>query len=355
VVDSQGHPPRDGLDHLFGDSAFDQLIGGTTSVPIRNPATSTGQSATPARNPATGELPSRRELRTASTSRSRASGKPPKAPKRGRQDAQLSRKAPQAFVRPSDSAYPVNRVIVVRRAAAPVRKKSRGRGFLTILAVVGLFGSVAIPAYAFAPNSAGASPDSAAELATADVSLKVADDTALTSTARGEFHATTAFELKNQRRTSYMDANFANYMLSGAREKGDDYPWFSELSNNQGGGISPLNYFYRECVDFVAWRLNRDAGSTSAPFLWDWSSLTPSGGNAYQWKRAWLNKGWPTSTTPIAGAVAWYSYGHVAYVKSVNGDGTITVEDYNQSGMHIYDQRVVAANDANLYLYPPPH
>jgi surface antigen len=245
-------------------------------------------------------------------------------------------------------------VIVVRRAA-PVKKKNRGRGFLTFMAVVGLFGSVAIPAYAFAPNSADAKTDAAATLATSDVSLKIADDTVASPTTRGEFRATTAYELKNQRRTELMASNFANYMASGAREQGDDYPWFSELSNNQGGGISPLNYFYRECVDFVAWRLNRDAGSTSAPYLWTWSTLTSSGGNAYQWKRAWLNKGWPTSTTPIAGSVAWYSYGHVAYVKSVNGDGTITVEDYNQSGMHVYEQRVVAANDAQLYLYPPPH
>jgi surface antigen len=344
VVDSQGVPPRDGLDHLFGDSAFDQLIGGTTSVPIRNPQT--------------GELPSRRELRTVPQGRSRAVAKSPsrpaKAPKRDRKSAKLSRKAPQAFVQPLDSAYPANRVIVVRRAA-PVKKKNRGRGFLTFMAVVGLFGSVAIPAYAFAPNSADAKTDAAATLATADVSLKIADDAVASPTTRGEFRATTAYDLKNQRRTQLMASNFAAYMASGAREKGDDYPWFSELSNNQGGGISPLNYFYRECVDFVAWRLNRDAGSTSAPYIWTWSTLTPSGGNAYQWKRAWLNKGWPTSTTPIAGSVAWYSYGHVAYVKSVNGDGTITVEDYNQSGMHVYEQRVVAANDAQLYLYPPPH
>jgi len=41
-------------------------------------------------------------------------------------------------------------------------------------------------------------------------------------------------------------------------------------------------------------------------------------------------------------------------VKSVNADGSITVEDYNQSGMHKYDIRTVPANDAQLYLYPPP-
>ena len=346
MVDSQGHPPRDGLDHLFGDSAFDDLLG----LPSKAPAPAPPQAY--ARNPLTADLPSRRDLRNAPKSRKRSGAKPTPAPKRGRQDAKLSRKAPQAFVQPADSAYPTNRVIVVRRAATPLKKRKRGSGFLTIVAVIGLFGSVAIPAYAFAPNPADANIDPAAETAS-DVSLTVADTATVASTVRGEFRATTADALRNQRRTSYMATNFATYMASGAREKGDDYPWFSELSNNQGGGLSPLNYFYRECVDFVAWRLNRDAGSTTAPFVWTWTTLTPSGGNAYQWKRAWQKQGWPTSTTPVAGSVAWYSYGHIAYVKSVNGDGTITVEDYNQSGMHVYDQRIVPENDAQLYLYPP--
>ena len=351
MVDSQGHPPRDGLDHLFGDFAFNDLLGIQSTSPAPAPP------QVSARNPLTADLPSRRDLREAPRSRKPSnatrSAKAASAPKRGRQGAKLSKQAPQAFVQPADSAYPVNRVIVVRRAAAPVKKRKRGSGFLTIVAVIGLFGSVAIPAYAFAPNPEDANLAASSETA-ADISLKVADTAAVASTERGKFQATTADALRNQRRTSYIAANFASYMASGAREKGDDYPWFSELSNNQGGGLSPLNYFYRECVDFVAWRINRDAGSTTAPFVWTWSTLTPSGGNAYQWKRAWLNHGWPTSTTPVPGAVAWYSYGHIGYVKSVNGDGTITVEDYNQSGMHVYDQRVVPANDAQLYLYPPP-
>ena len=278
-------------------------------------------------------LPSRRDLRAKPKRRARSA-----APK------------PPAFVQPLDSAYPASRVIVVRQAPKPLRKK-RGSGFLTILAVIGLFGSVALPAYAMAPKSETPAADVAAD---GTAALTVSEDAALATTARGAFKATTASDLKNQKRTAYMAANYEAYIASGAREKGDDYPWFSELSNNQGGGLSPLNYFYRECVDFVAWRLNRDAGSLSAPFLYNWSTLTPTGGNAYQWKYAWTKKGWPTSTVPVAGAVAWYSYGHIAYVKSVNADGTITVEDYNQSGMHMYDIRTVAANDAQLYLYPPP-
>ena len=317
MVDSQNVPARDGLEQLFGDRGFDGLIG------------------TPAQR-SDAPLPSRRDLRKKPKGRARTS-----SPK------------PPAFVQPIDSAYPAGRIIVVRQAPKAPKKKKRGSGFLTIVAVVGLFGSVALPAYAMAPK-AGADNLAADAAADSTAALTVSEDVALATTARGSFQATTASDLKNQKRTAYMAANYEAYMASGARERGDDYPWFSELSNNQGGGLSPLNYFYRECVDFVAWRLNRDAGSFSAPFLYTWSTLTPTGGNAYQWKYAWQKQGWPTSTTPVAGAVAWYSYGHIAYVKSVNADGTITVEDYNQSGMHQYDIRTVAANDAQLYLYPPP-
>jgi len=318
VVDSQNVPARDGLDHLFGDRGL--------AAPSSQPAT---------RREALEALPSRRDLRKKPKGRARAA-----SPK------------PPAFVQPIDSAYPASRVIVVRPAPKKLKKK-RGSGFLTIVAVIGLFGSVALPAYAMAPK-ADADNLATDALAKTDVALTVSDDVALDTTARGAFQATSATDLKNQKRTAYIAANYEAYMASGAREKGDDYPWFSELSNNQGGGLSPLNYFYRECVDFVAWRLNRDAGSFTAPFLYDWSTLTPSGGNAYQWKNAWKRNGWESSTTPVAGSVAWYSYGHIAYVKSVNGDGTITVEDYNQSGMHLYDIRTVAENDAQLYLYPPP-
>ena len=332
MVDSQNIPPRDGLDHLFGDSGFDGLIGQPEM-----PAT---------RREALEALPSRRELRNAPKAKKSRTAKPA---------GRARRAAPPVptFARPADSAYPATRVIVVRQAPKQLGRK-RGSGFLTILAVVGLFGSVALPAYALAPQ-AGAD-NLAADVAASDASasLTVSDEAQQTEALRGDFEATTATDLKNQKRTAYIAANYEAYMASGAREKGDDYPWFSELSNNQGGGLSPLNYFYRECVDFVAWRLNRDAGSTKAPFLYDWSTLTPSGGNAYQWKYAWQKHGWETSTTPVAGAVAWYSYGHIAYVKSVNADGSITVEDYNQSGMHVYDIRTVPAGDAQLYLYPPP-
>ncbi len=387
MVDSPPPGAQDGLNDLFGDIAFDRMIAGArgSAAPPPPPMPSLA-SAPPPRMPlapaappppVAQHYPSRRDLRQAPPAApratefvpTRASGTRDSEPTRaavGSRDsvrprdakrlkqqrpAKLTAGAPQPFARPVDSAYPAGRVLVVVRH--PARKiKKRGSGLLTMLAVVGLFGSVALPAYAFAPKSDEAI--TAAQKTSDDAAVSVSDQATLALSTRGEFGATSATDLKKQRSSSMKAANYAAYMMSGARDLGDDYPWFSELANTQGGGLSPLNYFYRECVDFVAWRLNRDAGSLSAPFLYDWSSLTPTGGNAYQWKYAWKAHGWPTSTTPIPGSVAWFSSNHVAYVKAVNGDGSVLIEEYNWMGQHLYGQRTIASTDAQLYLYPPP-
>ncbi|MBF4462733.1 MULTISPECIES: CHAP domain-containing protein [unclassified Rathayibacter] len=137
------------------------------------------------------------------------------------------------------------------------------------------------------------------------------------------------------------------------RQEGDDYPWRDQLTDDQGGGLSPLRYYYRECVDFVAWRLNRDQGSTSAPFKWTWATLTPGGGSAYAWPGQWASHGWKTSSAPVPGAVAWFTGNHVAYVQSVNADGTVSLEEYNWGNDHAYHRRTIPASDVALFLYPP--
>jgi surface antigen len=103
----------------------------------------------------------------------------------------------------------------------------------------------------------------------------------------------------------------------------------------------------------VAWRLNRDAGATNGNWRWTWQTLTPGGGDASNWASEWQNHGWATSDTPIVGAVAWFDYNHVAYVQSVNDDGTVSLEEYNWGGSHAYNTRTIPAGDVNLFLYPP--
>jgi surface antigen len=144
-----------------------------------------------------------------------------------------------------------------------------------------------------------------------------------------------------------------------SKAAGDDYPWPAETIDDEGGGFSPLRYNYRECVDFVAWRLNRDAGSTAAPFKWTWANLTPEGGNAIDWPESWRAAGWGVSNSPQAGGVAWWgssvgSAGHVAYVQAVTPDGQVVIEEYNWGRTHRYNTRTIPASDVELFLAPPP-
>ena len=55
-------------------------------------------------------------------------------------------------------------------------------------------------------------------------------------------------------------------------------------------------------------------------------------GNANQWPNSARNRGYTVSTTPRAGSVGVMMsgpYGHVVWVESVNGNGTINISQYN--------------------------
>lgn len=237
----------------------------------------------------------------------------------------------------------------VRSAAAASdrprwRRRISSAGVMAV--VVGLFASLTLPA--FAENNPLALNSEPVDAQTYEVAAASADASAV---IRDGYETTSAADLRRLYADAIRQQNLAAYLASGARDMGDDYPWPDALSRPQGGGLSPLRYYYRECVDFVAWRLNRDAGSFDAPFKYDWSTLAPS--SAYGWKRAWENNGWVTSSVPIPGAVAWTPGGnHVAYVSGVLADGSVALEEYNYSVDHGYSQRVIQPGQA-YYLYPP--
>lgn len=240
--------------------------------------------------------------------------------------------------------------------AASQVKKLRERltaGGVMVL-VGGLFAGVALPAYADSGSGGVAVVATHAHGAQA-LGVKGTTLDAASTVARDSYSATSAEDLRALYASALRQKNLSAFLASGSASQGNDYPWPSELSRNQGGGLSPLGYYYRECVDFVAWRLNRDAGASAAgPYVWTWSNLTPSGGNASQWKAAWLNHGWPTGATPKVGAVAWFpGQNHVAYVSGILQSGQIVIDEYNMGGMHEYDQRVIDPSTVE-FLYAPP-
>lgn len=67
-------------------------------------------------------------------------------------------------------------------------------------------------------------------------------------------------------------------------------------------------------------------------------------GNAWEWFGQAQSLGWATGQTPRPGAilVTWESsWGHVAFVESVNGDGSYTVSEMNFVRWDVIDQRSI--------------
>lgn len=123
----------------------------------------------------------------------------------------------------------------------------------------------------------------------------------------------------------------------------DDYPYPGQF------GMSSLLYYMGQCVDFVAWRVNRDMGWESGPWLVSWGKGLPPG-SAWMWGESWE---YGSGEEPLVGSVAWWSSNHVAYVNAVFDDGTIQIEEYNWNGSSAYHVRIIPADSVDLYLYPP--
>lgn len=127
----------------------------------------------------------------------------------------------------------------------------------------------------------------------------------------------------------------------------NNYPWRvgpNQWVDDQHG------YFEGECVSFAAWAIRSDGRphSKSPDFL----------GNADMWHGA------SSTSVPAVGEIAQWDdnvhgaggAGHVAYVAAVNGNGTITVDEYNwldsfDGGVaHRLSIRTIPATDPSRYL-----
>lgn len=141
---------------------------------------------------------------------------------------------------------------------------------------------------------------------------------------------------------------------------GDDYPYKSAANcsaqwgayawcvDENGDGsyqeseiYSPWGFAYRNCTDWVAWRMRSANGV-------DFFNGMRGGrwGNANNWDANAQSLGYAVNNTPAAGAIAQTdagSYGHVAWVKTVNGNGTVTIEEYNYAGLGSFNERTVSA------------
>lgn len=82
-------------------------------------------------------------------------------------------------------------------------------------------------------------------------------------------------------------------------------------------------------------------------------------GNATSWAVSARAAGYQVDHTPTVGSIAqWNAYaggmsgwGHVAYVKSVNGDGTITVTEMNVRGLAVVSERTITASSVSNFIH----
>ncbi len=131
-----------------------------------------------------------------------------------------------------------------------------------------------------------------------------------------------------------------------AAASSDDYPYkaASDCSATYGkyswcmpgdDEISPLGYAYRNCTDWTAWKVKQLIGRSP-------TGLRDGG----RWDDNAVAHGYKVNDSPEPGdAAVWdYTYpgdqyGHVAYVESVNADGSVNVSEYNVGGKGTYGTR----------------
>ena len=76
-------------------------------------------------------------------------------------------------------------------------------------------------------------------------------------------------------------------------------------------------------------------------------------GNANQWVGSATAAGYSTGSVPVPGAIGvsyTYYLGHVVYVESVNGDGTVNVSEMNYQGHGVVSSRTAPASEFT-YIY----
>lgn len=112
------------------------------------------------------------------------------------------------------------------------------------------------------------------------------------------------------------------------------------------GTVDPWGMYTRECVSYAAFKVDQAYGNM--PY---WGGI----GNANQWDDNARNLGIPWGTTPKPGSVGVVDsgyYGHVAWVESVNDNGTVNVSHFNVNWSGDYSEWYnLRPTYFNYYIY----
>jgi hypothetical protein len=115
-------------------------------------------------------------------------------------------------------------------------------------------------------------------------------------------------------------------------------------------------FFTRNCTSYAAWKINVDYGlpNLTAKYFFNGmqgpNGVTGQFGTAYNWDNNATTIGYKVNNVPRRGAIAVWEIsgaspsGHVAYVESVNPNGTVNVSEYNVTPAEYSERQNVIAN-----------
>lgn len=187
------------------------------------------------------------------------------------------------------------------------------------------------------------------------LAAKEAEQQNLLNQTRGEEAAYQALSSQRNSQIESLRAQQAAEIRARAQSSGG----YTSLPGdpNRGGypamwANAPMNAYVdnwgmysRQCVSYTAYKVSSTYGNM--PY---WGGR----GNANQWGDNARAAGIPVSSVPKAGTVGvQYSgaYGHVAWVESVNSDGTLTISQFNAGWTGEYSRWVVQRSFFNEYIY----
>lgn len=165
------------------------------------------------------------------------------------------------------------------------------------------------------------------------LAAKEAEQAKLLADTQGQEAAYQSLSSDRNSRINQLRSQQAAELAALARRSGGGYTASTDGSNGgypsvwanapQDSLVDSWGMYNRECVSYVAFKVNQRYGNM--PY---WGGV----GNANQWPGNARAMGIPTGRTAKPGAVGVVSsgyYGHVAWVESVNADGTINISHYN--------------------------
>lgn len=119
--------------------------------------------------------------------------------------------------------------------------------------------------------------------------------------------------------------------ISGNAMAGNTYNYANNCPANGGKGkIDAWQFYQCECVSYGADKLNEKGIAFNNNYK------NVKWGSAINWINAAKAARISYNTSPKRGDIAWFSYGHVAYVDSVDSKGNVTLSEYNYSPPYGY-------------------